>query len=97
MLGDRYELQQPLGRGSMGQVWRGYDLHLGRPVAVKTVAAELLSEAEDRERVRRRFVREAKAAATLDSANIATVYDASVTGDTHWLVMQLVDGATLGT
>ncbi|MEU2734754.1 serine/threonine-protein kinase [Streptomyces sp. NPDC007095] len=97
VLGDRYELQQPLGRGSMGQVWRGRDLHLGRPVAVKTVAAELLSEAEDRERVRRRFVREAKAAATLDSANIATVYDASVTGDTHWLVMQLVDGATLGT
>jgi serine/threonine protein kinase len=97
VLGDRYELQQPLGRGSMGQVWRGHDLHLGRPVAVKTVAAELLAEAEDRERVRRRFVREAKAAATLDTANIATIYDASVTGDTHWLVMQLVDGATLGT
>ncbi|MDX2540644.1 serine/threonine-protein kinase [Streptomyces sp. WI04-05B] len=97
VLGDRYALDRPLGRGSMGQVWQGRDLHLGRPVAVKTVAAELLAEAEDRERARRRFVREAKAAAALDSDNIATVHDAAVTGDTHWLVMQLVDGATLGT
>ncbi|MFF3192276.1 serine/threonine-protein kinase [Streptomyces misionensis] len=97
VLGDRYALDRPLGRGSMGQVWQGRDLHLERPIAVKIVAAELFAEAEDRDRARRRFVREAKAAAALDSANIATVYDAAVAGDTHWLVMQLVDGATLGT
>ncbi|MFF3497307.1 serine/threonine-protein kinase [Streptomyces sp. NPDC002795] len=96
VLRDRYQLDRALGRGSMGHVWQGRDLHLGRPVAVKTVAAEALADGQERERFRRRFEREAKAAAALDSANVANVYDADITGDLHWLVMQLVDGATLG-
>jgi eukaryotic-like serine/threonine-protein kinase len=96
-LGDRYALEAPLGRGSMGQVWRGRDVHLERSVAVKTVATELLEDARDRKRASLRFQREAKAAAALDSVNVATVYDADISGSTHWLVMQLIDGATIGT
>ncbi|MEU2625892.1 serine/threonine-protein kinase [Kitasatospora sp. NPDC007106] len=95
VLGGRYRLEQPLGRGSMGQVWQGRDLHLGRAVAVKTVAAELVTGPEDRAYALRRFEREARAAAALDHANIAMVHDADITGTTCWLVMQLVDGATL--
>ncbi|WP_414506543.1 serine/threonine-protein kinase [Streptomyces sp. NEAU-L66] len=97
-LGDRYRLESPLGRGSMGRVWKARDLHLGRPVAVKTVImdADVFPDARERERLQRRFEREARAAATLDSANVATVHDADLTGDLRWLVMQLVDGATLG-
>ncbi|WP_327393170.1 serine/threonine protein kinase [Streptomyces sp. NBC_01186] len=99
VLGSRYELDHPLGRGSMGHVWRGRDLHLGRPVAVKTVLtdADAHTDPREREHLRRRFEREARAAAGLDSANVATVHDADVTGEVRWLVMQLVDGATLGT
>ncbi|MFD8141987.1 serine/threonine-protein kinase [Streptomyces sp. NPDC059708] len=97
VLKDRYRLERPLGRGSMAHVWQARDLHLDRPVAVKTVAADARAEPSDLEHFRRRFEREAKAAAALDSANVATVYDADITGDVHWLVMQLVDGATLGT
>ncbi|MFD0375600.1 serine/threonine-protein kinase [Streptomyces sp. NPDC127112] len=97
VLRERYRLEQPLGRGSMGHVWRGRDLNLGRPVAVKLVATDVLTDDQERLRFRQRFQREARAAAMLDSANVATVYDADITGDLHWLVMQLVDGATLGT
>ncbi|MFB7008594.1 MULTISPECIES: serine/threonine-protein kinase [unclassified Streptomyces] len=96
VVGNRYRLDRPLGRGSMGCVWQGHDLHLERPVAVKTVTTDGLTSEEDLNRFRRRFEREAKAAAALDSANVATVYDAAMTGELHWLVMQLVDGATLG-
>ncbi|MFC7827772.1 serine/threonine-protein kinase [Streptomyces sp. NPDC057375] len=98
VLGNRYELEVPLGHGAMGQVWRGRDRHLGRRVAVKL--AILDPGTGDIARARRRFEREGKAAAALDSANVATVHDAGVDTDTdgeiHWLVMQLVEGATLG-
>ncbi|AXG81282.1 serine/threonine-protein kinase [Streptomyces paludis] len=97
LLGHRYRLEQPLGRGAMGQVWQGRDEHLERKVAVKTVVSELLVEAVEREQAQARFQREAKAAAALDHTNIATVHDADISGDVFWLVMQLVDGATLAT
>ncbi|MFR9756776.1 serine/threonine-protein kinase [Streptomyces sp. TR06-5] len=94
-MGGRYQLLRRLGEGMMGCVWEGRDLHLERPVAVKTVAAGLLAGAEGRSRALARFHREAKAAARLDHPNVTTVYDADVIGDTCWLVMQLVDGTTL--
>ncbi|MER5597712.1 serine/threonine-protein kinase [Streptomyces sp. NPDC002265] len=99
VLGDRYELEQPLGRGSMGRVWKGRDRRLGRPIAVKTVItdAAVLADSREYDRLQQRFAREARAAATLDSSNVAIVYDADITGDLRWLVMQLVEGETLGT
>ncbi|MEU3606053.1 serine/threonine-protein kinase [Streptomyces sp. NPDC035033] len=99
-LGARYELVQPLDSGSMGQVWRGLDLRLKRPVAVKLALPGLPGHGFTPEQVSR-FEREAEAAAGLDAVNITTVYDAGTdVGDgsgspLHWLVMQLVDGATL--
>lgn len=95
VLRDRYRLDSVLGRGVMGQVWRGSDLYLDRPVAVKTIASELLAVPHSRDEALARFKREAQAAARLDHSNITTVYDASYTDDTCCLVMQLVDGTTL--
>ncbi|MHB9857159.1 serine/threonine-protein kinase [Streptomyces sp. YIM S03343] len=95
VLHDRYRLESVLGRGAMGQVWEGRDLPLDRPVAVKTVATELLAVASSRGAALTRFGRETRAAARLDHANVATVFDASVTDDTCWLVMELIDGTTL--
>jgi eukaryotic-like serine/threonine-protein kinase len=95
VLRDRYRLNSVLGRGVMGQVWQGTDLYLNRPVAVKTIASELLAVERSRDEALARFKREAQAAARLDHPNITTVYDASYTDDTCWLVMQLVDGTTL--
>ncbi|MEU9304592.1 serine/threonine-protein kinase [Streptomyces sp. NPDC048269] len=95
VLRDRYRLESVLGRGVMGQVWQGRDLPLDRAVAVKTVATELLAVASSRDAALTRFGRETRAAARLDHANVATVFDASVTDDTCCLVMELIDGTTL--
>ncbi|MEV6662009.1 serine/threonine-protein kinase [Streptomyces nigra] len=95
VLRSRYRLDRILGRGSMGHVWQGTDVYLERPVAIKTVAADLLALPDWRRVALARFQREAKAAARLDHANITTVYDAAVTEDVCCLVMQRVDGTTL--
>ncbi|WP_078940529.1 serine/threonine-protein kinase [Streptomyces sp. XY152] len=95
VLRGRYRLDRILGRGAMGHVWQGTDVYLERPVAVKTVAAELLALPDRRRTALARFEREAKAAARPDHANLTTVYDAAVTEDVCCLVMQLVDGTTL--
>ncbi|MEU9948446.1 serine/threonine-protein kinase [Streptomyces sp. NPDC047939] len=95
VLHDRYRLESVLGRGVMGQVWQGSDLRLDRPVAVKTIASELMAVERGRDEALARFGREARAAARLDHPNVTTVYDASVTEETCCLVMQLVDGTTL--
>lgn len=94
-MGGRYRLLRPLGLGAMGRVWEGCDQHLGRPVAVKTVAVDLLAGPDGRARALARFQREARAAARLDHPNVTTVHDADITQDTCWLAMQLVDGTTL--
>lgn len=56
VLRGRYRLESVLGRGVMGQVWQGRDLYLERPVAVKTVASELLAVPRSRDEALARFV-----------------------------------------
>ncbi|MBL3664728.1 serine/threonine protein kinase [Streptomyces sp. M2CJ-2] len=92
---ERYRLTSVLGRGQMGQVWQGCDLRLERPVAVKTVAADLLAVPRSRDGALQRFRREAKAAARLAHPNTTTVFDASITDGTCCLVMELIEGTTL--
>ncbi|RDS63960.1 serine/threonine-protein kinase [Streptomyces sp. M7] len=92
---DRYRLTSVLGRGTMGHVWQGHDLRLERPVAIKTVATDLLAVPRSRDEALRRFQREAKAAARLHHPNTTAIFDASITEGTCCLVMELIDGATL--
>src|SRR5689334_484073 len=87
VLDDRYRLERVLGSGGMGTVWRGLDLRLDRPVAVKVLSAGGLSLP----RAMERFGREARAVARLSHPNIVPVYDV---GD-QYLVMELVDGLTV--
>jgi serine/threonine protein kinase len=91
VLADRYELSSRLGRGGMAEVFRAHDRRLDRQVAVKVLAPHLLSDARSIER----FDREARAAASLNHPNIVNVYDAVNEGDTHAIVMELVEGPTL--
>lgn len=82
---DRYELQELLGRGAMGEVWRACDQLLGRPVAVRLLHAEDTADAE-------RFRLEAQIAARLGHPNVVGMYDFGSHHDQPHLVMELVDG-----
>jgi tetratricopeptide (TPR) repeat protein len=84
----RYEIVRELGRGGMGVVYEVVDHQLGRRCALKTLSAG----AGTNDELRRRFVREATAAARLRHPHIAAVFDATP----EFITMQLVDGGPIG-
>jgi tRNA A-37 threonylcarbamoyl transferase component Bud32 len=95
LVGDRYALRRVIGRGGVGQVWEAEDTVLGRAAAIKEIALpDRLTEAE-REAVRARVMREARAAARLNHPRSVTVFDVIEEDGRLWLVMELVDGETL--
>jgi tRNA A-37 threonylcarbamoyl transferase component Bud32 len=87
----KYEILGKLGQGAMGEVFRARDPVLNREVAVKRITAGLDVD----ETVRRRFRREAEAAAKLAHPNIITVYEAGLEGEQLYLAMELLDGVDL--
>ncbi|MFB4264237.1 protein kinase [Nonomuraea sp. GTA35] len=91
----RYQLQEPIGRGGMGIVWRAYDELLDRTVAVKEVryAAAL---GEEVQLLNRRTMREARAAARFEHPNVIVVHDVIEEDERPWIVMQLVQSRSLG-
>jgi len=95
-----YHLVELLGRGGMGEVWRGQHRLLKRGAAIKLVRPELLgasSEIEARNMLRR-FEREAQATAALSSPHTIRVFDFGVTSDrTFYYVMELLAGRDLET
>src|SRR5215212_1981542 len=95
LLAGRYRLGRVLGRGGMGTVWAAHDEMLGRDVAVKEVQPPPELTAEQREVVRRRMLREARAAARISHPNAVTVYDVVEQDDRPWIVMQLLPPRTL--
>ncbi len=86
-----YEITAKLGEGGMGEVYRARDAKLERDVAIKVLPAAFV---EDHERLQR-FEREAKLLAQLNHPNIAHIYGMEASGDSHALVMELVEGPTL--
>ena len=91
----RYTLLAPLGSGGMGTVWRARDGVLGREVAVKEVVFPHGLADQDRDVLRERTRREARAAARLDHPSAVTVYDVVEEGGVPYLVMELVEARTL--
>jgi eukaryotic-like serine/threonine-protein kinase len=91
ILGDRYQLQDPIGRGGMATIYRARDLRVDRAVAVK-VLREVYST--DPKFVRR-FQVEAKAASALQHPNIVQVFDYGQTDGNYYIVMELVEGTDL--
>ncbi len=91
VLADRYRLVERLGRGGMGEVWKAFDPHLGREVAVKLI----IGGGSDDVLVRR-FQREARIAATIQHPGITAVHDFGHHDGQLFLVMELLNGRDLG-
>jgi serine/threonine-protein kinase len=87
----RYRLDEVIGRGGMASVFRGWDLRLARPVAVKLLRPEILADPD----LALRFRREAHAATVLRHENVVACLDTGTDGDRPYLVMDLIDGEDL--
>jgi Serine/threonine protein kinase len=91
VIAHRYELGQVLGRGGMGEVRAGTDLALGREVAVKFLRRDLAEQAP----LRRRFEREARAAARITHPHVVAIYDIGEHDGLPYIVMERLSGRTL--
>jgi streptogramin lyase len=86
-----YRLEEPLGRGGMGVVYRAQDVRLKRTVALKLIAPELAADP----RFRERFSRESELAMSLEHPNVIPIHDAGEVDDRLYLVMRCVEGTDL--
>lgn len=87
---DRYHILRELGRGGMGVVYEARDEKLERSVALKMLSPTVLDD-----KVRERFLREARAAAALNHPHVVGIHDAGEDGGRPFLVMEFVDGTSL--
>ncbi len=88
----QYVVQEPIGAGGMGVVYKARDERLGRHVALKFLPPALGADRG----AKARFVAEARAAAALDHPNVCTIYEIGETGDGQlFIAMPLYDGETL--
>jgi eukaryotic-like serine/threonine-protein kinase len=95
VIAGRYALTDVLGRGGMGTVWLATDQVLERNVALKEITFSVDVSAEERQVLRERTMREARAAARLDHPHVARVYDVVEEGGKPWLVMEHVSARSL--
>jgi len=90
-LGGRYQLEERIGGGGMAIVYKAKDLLLHRTVAVKVLRPQFGID----EDFINRFRREAQAVASLSHPNVVSVYDVGQDDDTHYIVMEYIEGQTL--
>jgi eukaryotic-like serine/threonine-protein kinase len=87
----RYQVQEKVGEGGMGVVYRALDTRLRRTVALKILLPGLIADPERRNR----FVREARAASALNHPNIITIFDIDRADGIDFIAMEYVSGRTL--
>ncbi len=86
-----YKILEKLGSGGMGDVWKAEDTKLHREVALKLLASHLLRDEE----ARKRFHREAQAAAALSHPNVTTIYEIDEADGKTFLALEYIEGETL--
>jgi serine/threonine protein kinase len=91
LIGGRYEIITPLGKGGMGIVYKAYDPVLDRTVAIKKMAANIV----DHDEFRQRFFVEARAVARLNHPNIVTIHELEEDEGGIYIVMEMLDGVSL--
>src|SRR6201990_3756119 len=95
VIAGRYRLKEPIGRGAMGTVWRGWDEILDREVAVKELRISDGLPEEERAKAYQRTHREARTAARLSHPGLVTVFDVAEEDGVPWIVMELVNARSL--
>lgn len=90
----KYEIVQVIGKGAMGIVYKGFDPHIRRPVAIKTIRSDRVGG--DEEQRLARFEHEAQAAGRLSHPGIVAVYEYGEEEDLVYIVMEYVEGHDLG-
>ncbi len=90
-LGGRYEILTQIGGGGMALVYKAHDTVLNRNVAIKVLRQQFVHDEE----FIRRFRREAQSAAALSHPNVVSIYDVGQEDDTHYIVMEYVEGSNL--
>ncbi|GGQ81325.1 serine/threonine-protein kinase [Streptomyces pilosus] len=96
LIAGRYRLLAKLGHGGMGTVWRAKDETVDREVAVKEPRVPDHLPERERSNAFERMRREARAAARLDHPAVVEVHDVAVVDGRPWIVMELVQGRSLG-
>jgi serine/threonine-protein kinase len=86
-----YHIEEEIGAGSMGTVFRAIHTGLDRPVALKVLRPDMLQDADSV----RRFLREARSSARLEHPHIVSVYDAGEIDGQYYIAMKLLEGQTL--
>lgn len=87
----QYRIQQKLGQGGMGAVYKAWDHALDRPAAIKIITLESMGDANIAEMV----IMEARAASALNHPHIVTIYDVARGGEANHIAMEFVEGNTL--
>ncbi|MEU1588977.1 protein kinase [Micromonospora sp. NPDC005710] len=95
LVADRYRLLSPLGQGGMGRVWKARDEVLHRDVAIKELVPPPGLTDEERREMRERSLREARAIARLNNANVVRIFDVLRTDGDPWIVMEYVASRSL--
>src|SRR5436190_17842438 len=88
---DHYRIVSKHGEGGMGVVYKAHDTHMDRPVAIKVLPPDKVSDPARKQR----FIQEAKAASALNHPNIITIYDIDSENGCDYIAMELVPGRTL--
>ncbi len=88
----KYNITGEIGRGAMGIVYKGEDPVIGRPVAIKTIRFDTLTQASEQVNAQRRFMREARSAGNLSHPNIVTIYDVGEDEGLTYIVMEFIEG-----
>ncbi|GFJ91311.1 hypothetical protein Prum_049530 [Phytohabitans rumicis] len=95
LVADRYRLLEPLGQGGMGRVWKARDEVLHRDVAIKELVPPPGLTPEERQEMRERSLREARAIARLNHSNVVRIFDVLRTDGDPWIVMEYVPSRSL--
>ena len=93
MSDDRYEIRSKIGQGGVGAVYRAFDRHLNREVAIKRVLPE--GGYENQEEAAKAMLNEAASLCSVQHPNIVTVFDAGIDNDGPYVVMELLSGRTI--